>query len=84
MPRGVPPLSLFTTMARDERLFGKFFAATRAERFWEQNGYIETRRRYGVVMRNATHTVRVMIKPLSETGLGEYLHLVSRDHPNAP
>jgi hypothetical protein len=28
MPRGVPPLSLFTTMARDERLFGKFFAAS--------------------------------------------------------
>ncbi|MFM0290424.1 carboxymuconolactone decarboxylase family protein [Paraburkholderia megapolitana] len=27
MPQGVPALSLFTTLARDERLFGKFFAA---------------------------------------------------------
>ncbi len=26
MPPGVPPLTLFTTLARDERLFGKFFA----------------------------------------------------------
>ncbi len=26
MPPGVPPLVLFTTLARDERLFGKFFS----------------------------------------------------------
>lgn len=26
MPPGVPPLALFTTLARDERLFGRFFA----------------------------------------------------------
>lgn len=26
MPPGIPPLVLFTTLARDERLFGKFFA----------------------------------------------------------
>lgn len=26
MPKGVPPLVLFTTLARDPRLFGKFFA----------------------------------------------------------
>lgn len=26
MPAGVPPLTLFTTLARDPRLFGKFFA----------------------------------------------------------
>ncbi|NPT61242.1 GNAT family N-acetyltransferase [Paraburkholderia elongata] len=56
----------------------------RAERFWERNGYLETRRRYGVVMRNATHTMRVMIKPLGEAGIGEYLSLVSRDHPDVP
>ncbi|CAB3660424.1 hypothetical protein LMG24238_01639 [Paraburkholderia sediminicola] len=56
---------------------------TRAERFWERNGYFETRRRHGVVMRNATHTVRVMIKPLGEAGLSEYLNLVSRDRPDA-
>ncbi|MCP2089207.1 UNVERIFIED_ORG: ribosomal protein S18 acetylase RimI-like enzyme [Paraburkholderia sediminicola] len=56
---------------------------TRAERFWERNGYLETRRRYGVVMRDAIQTVRVMVKPLGEAGLGEYLNLVSRDHPDA-
>jgi alkylhydroperoxidase family enzyme len=27
MPSGVPPLSLFTTLARDPRLFGKFMSA---------------------------------------------------------
>ena len=26
--RGAPPLTLFTTLARDERLFGKFFSAS--------------------------------------------------------
>ena len=26
MPKGVPPLTLFTTMARDERLFTRFFS----------------------------------------------------------
>ena len=26
MPKGVPPLALFTTLARDKRLFGKFVA----------------------------------------------------------
>jgi len=56
----------------------------RAERFWERNGYLETRRRYGVVMGNAAHTLRVMIKPLGEAGVGEYLNLVNRDHPDAP
>jgi alkylhydroperoxidase family enzyme len=28
MPPGVPPLALFTTLARDPRLFGKFFAGS--------------------------------------------------------
>ncbi|MGH8781667.1 GNAT family N-acetyltransferase [Paraburkholderia sp.] len=55
----------------------------RAEHFWERNGYLETRRRHGVAMRNATHTLRVMIKPLGEAGLSEYLNLVKRDRPDA-
>ncbi|WCM18307.1 GNAT family N-acetyltransferase [Paraburkholderia bryophila] len=56
----------------------------RAERFWERNGYHEARRRHGIMMRNATHTVRVMIKPIGEAGLSEYLSLVSRDRPDTP
>lgn len=28
MPKGVPPLTLFTTLARDERLFARFFGAS--------------------------------------------------------
>lgn len=55
----------------------------RAERFWERNGYLESRRRHGIAMRNATHTVRVMIKPLGEAGLSEYRNIVTRDHPDA-
>ncbi|WP_035555621.1 GNAT family N-acetyltransferase [Paraburkholderia sp. BCC1876] len=56
----------------------------RAERFWERNGFVESRRRHGVAMRHATHTIRVMIKPLGKAGLSEYRTLVSRDCPDAP
>lgn len=53
----------------------------RAERFWERNGYVEVRRLDNYVMDNATHTMRVMNKPLGEAGVSEYLSLVSRDRP---
>ncbi|WP_133650838.1 carboxymuconolactone decarboxylase family protein [Paraburkholderia flava] len=46
MPPGVPPLSLFTTMARDERLFGKFFAANLLER-----GHLTLRQRELIIDR---------------------------------
>ena len=55
----------------------------RAERFWERNGYIEVRRLDNYAMDNATHTIRVMNKPLGEAGLSQYLSLVSRDRPDA-
>ena len=46
MPPGVPPLSLFTTMARDERLFGKFFAASLLDR-----GHLTLRQRELIIDR---------------------------------
>lgn len=46
MPPGLPPLSLFTTLARDERLFGKFFAANLLDR-----GHLSLRQRELVIHR---------------------------------
>jgi GNAT superfamily N-acetyltransferase len=56
----------------------------RAERFWEKAGYREVRRRHGVPYGGLARTVRVMAKPLDETGLPAYLELVPRDSPQAP
>ncbi len=56
---------------------------TRAERFWERCGYIETRKRHGLVMGKRTNTVRVMVKPLAGGTADEYLALVPRDRPDA-
>ena len=53
----------------------------RAERFWERNGFIQTRLREGVSMGRLTHTVRVMAKPLVGDSLEQYLTLVERDRP---
>ena len=46
MPAGKPPLVLFTTLARDPRLFGKFFAAGLLER-----GHLTLRQRELVIAR---------------------------------
>src|SRR5689334_3763944 len=46
MPPGVPPLALFTTLARDERLFGKFFAGGLLEK-----GHLTLREREIVIHR---------------------------------
>ncbi|MBL8518363.1 MAG: GNAT family N-acetyltransferase [Betaproteobacteria bacterium] len=54
----------------------------RAERFWVQRGYIETRKRHGLVMGQRTNTVRVMMKPLAGGTIEEYLALVPRDRPD--
>ncbi|MDX2219960.1 MAG: GNAT family N-acetyltransferase [Burkholderiales bacterium] len=54
----------------------------RAERFWAQCGYIETRKRHGLVMGQRTNTVRVMLKPLAGGTVEEYLSLVPRDRPD--
>jgi alkylhydroperoxidase family enzyme len=46
MPPGQPPLALFTTMARDKRLFGKFFSAGLLDR-----GHLTLRQREVVIHR---------------------------------
>jgi GNAT superfamily N-acetyltransferase len=56
---------------------------TRAERFWERRGYIEVRRRAGIQLGTLIQTVRVFVKPVSTSGLEEYLSLVARDRPES-
>lgn len=51
----------------------------RAERFWEQQGFMQTRLRSGVSMGRLTNTLRVMFKPLAGGTLADYLALVERD-----
>jgi alkylhydroperoxidase family enzyme len=46
MPPGMPPLVLFTTLARDPRLFGKFFAGSLLDR-----GHLTLRQREVVIHR---------------------------------
>lgn len=46
MPPGMPPLVLLTTLAREPRLFGKFFAANLLDR-----GHLSLRQRELVIMR---------------------------------
>ena len=46
MPPGMPPLTLFTTLARDARLFGKFFSAGLLDR-----GHLTLRQREIVIDR---------------------------------
>jgi alkylhydroperoxidase family enzyme len=46
MPPGIPPLVLFTTLARDERLFGRFSAAALLDR-----GHLTLRQRELVIGR---------------------------------
>jgi GNAT superfamily N-acetyltransferase len=62
---------------------------TRAERFWESLGYIQTRTRDGVAMGKLRNTIRVMVKALAEGkgqgkeagSLESYLLLIARDRP---
>lgn len=56
----------------------------RAERFWLRQGFVETRQRSGVAMGLLSQTLRVMVKPLCQAGLDEYLSLVRRDQPDQP
>lgn len=56
-------------------------ANTRAERFWESMGYLQTRTRAGVQMGKRSNTLRVMVKPLAGGSIEEYLSLVPRDRP---
>lgn len=56
----------------------------RAERFWARQGYAELRRRHDVPMGVRSNTVRVLLKPLGDGAIAEYLELVGRDRPDAP
>lgn len=60
---------------------GVVLGNTRAERFWEKCAYQEVRRRSEVVIGRCVHTLRVMVKPLHDRGLDDYLRLVARDRP---
>jgi hypothetical protein len=53
----------------------------RAERFWERQGYVETRKRVVEEVGRRTNTIRVMSKPLAGGTIAEYLALVARDRP---
>jgi GNAT superfamily N-acetyltransferase len=55
----------------------------RAERFWERQGFAQTRLRVGVNMGTLSNTVRVMFKALAGGSLQDYLALVERDRPDA-
>ena len=56
---------------------------TRAERFWQRQGFTEARVRQGVQMGRHTHTLRVLFKPLAGGTLEQYLALLARDRPDA-
>ena len=56
----------------------------RAERFWERMGYTELRRRRGLQMGQKINDLRVMVKPIAEIPLAQYLDLVPRDRPGSP
>jgi GNAT superfamily N-acetyltransferase len=51
----------------------------RAERFWENMGYVDVRRRLNVAMGNNVNDLRVMAKPLAQDPLSAYLTRVPRD-----
>jgi GNAT superfamily N-acetyltransferase len=53
----------------------------RAERFWIAHGYVETRKRSGVEIGKRINTIRVMVKPLTNGSIAQYLSLVPRDRP---
>jgi RimJ/RimL family protein N-acetyltransferase len=55
----------------------------RAERFWEKLGFAEVRRRSGVQTGQRISTIRVMVRPLGNEGLGAYLRQVERDRPDS-
>jgi GNAT superfamily N-acetyltransferase len=56
---------------------------TRAERFWERQGYVDVRERGPLQMGQKSNLLRVMFKPLAGGTLAEYLALVARDCPGA-
>jgi GNAT superfamily N-acetyltransferase len=61
---------------------GAVLGHARAERFWERQGFTQTRVRTGVSMGKLNNTVRVMFKALAGGSQQEYLALVLRDRPD--
>ena len=56
-------------------------AHRRAHRFWMRQGYAEVCQRPDYVLGDRSHTLRVMVKPLSSNSLDGYLAAVPRDRP---
>ncbi len=56
---------------------------TRAERFWQAQGFVQTRLRHNVQIGQKTNVLRAMMKPLTEGTLAQYWALVARDRPEA-
>jgi GNAT superfamily N-acetyltransferase len=56
----------------------------RAERFWQQQGFVQTRVREGVQMGQLTNKIVVMFKPLTGGTTAGYLQCVPRDRADRP
>jgi GNAT superfamily N-acetyltransferase len=52
---------------------------TAAERFWEKSGFVEVRRRYDIEVEGRKQDLRVLVKPLTDGAMSEYLAMVERD-----
>jgi GNAT superfamily N-acetyltransferase len=61
---------------------GVVLGNVRAERFWQRQGYVELRRRHDIPMGVRSNTVRVLMKPLAQGTIADYLALVGRDRPD--
>ena len=55
----------------------------RAEAFWRRQGYVEVRQRHGVDTGGRINSLRVLVKPLVDAPLSEYLAQVARDRPDS-
>lgn len=53
----------------------------KAGRFWRSLGFSEVRTREGIEMGRLSHTVDILIKPLNDGTLEQYLSLIERDRP---
>jgi GNAT superfamily N-acetyltransferase len=56
---------------------------TRAERFWQAQGFVQTRLRHDVQMGQKINVLRAMMKPLAGGTLAQYWALVERDRPES-
>jgi ribosomal protein S18 acetylase RimI-like enzyme len=55
----------------------------KAGRFWRSLGFSEIRTREGIEMGKLTHTVDILVKPLIDGTLEQYLSLIERDRPDS-